>query len=323
MDNLTHSLVGIALSRAGLQRVSKRATLLLLISANIPDIDLLSRTRGALTLIEIHRGYTHSLAALVPLALISVFLTAALTREWIPLLRGTLVALAGLISHLLLDWSTSYGIRALLPFSSRWFYLDLNGFYDGVILTVLFFALIWPWFVNLINKEIGASAKNKGRASAIAALLFLLVWDWGRWTMHQRELAVLNSRLYDDQVPMQVAALPTANNPLQWTDIVELPDSFRLTAGSDFRVFRKPTETMVYSAVMRDEAFRYMAYFSRFPIWTIVPETLDKGMGERWELMDLRFGPPETSFFRASALADSGGRILEMKFIDSSTYRQP
>ncbi len=63
MDNLTHSLTGLMLSRAGLNRFYPRATLLLIISANIPDIDFVTIVRGPLFYFEQHRGITHSIAA--------------------------------------------------------------------------------------------------------------------------------------------------------------------------------------------------------------------------------------------------------------------
>ena len=63
MDNLTHSLTGLMLSRAGLNRFYPRATLLLVIAANIPDIDFVAIARGPLYYFEQHRGITHSVAA--------------------------------------------------------------------------------------------------------------------------------------------------------------------------------------------------------------------------------------------------------------------
>ena len=58
MDNLTHSLTGLMLSRAGLNRFYPRATLVLVIAANIPDIDIRGdRARPALLLRAASRDY--------------------------------------------------------------------------------------------------------------------------------------------------------------------------------------------------------------------------------------------------------------------------
>jgi inner membrane protein len=48
MDNLTHTLTGLMLSRAGLNRWHPRASLVLMLSANIPDIDFVAVARGGL-----------------------------------------------------------------------------------------------------------------------------------------------------------------------------------------------------------------------------------------------------------------------------------
>src|SRR6185437_13581736 len=76
MDNLTHTLVGVALSRSGLGKYCPRAGLLLIIAANIPDIDMVSMIQGQLRGLEIHRGYTHSLIGLPFMAALAVALTA-------------------------------------------------------------------------------------------------------------------------------------------------------------------------------------------------------------------------------------------------------
>jgi inner membrane protein len=321
MDNVTHTLVGVALARAGFRRVTPHATLLLILATNIPDIDILSLSGGQLADFEIHRGYTHTLLALPLMALLCVGLTALVGTEKIPVLKAWAVACVGVASHLLLDWTNSFGIRPLLPFSSRWFYLDLNGLYDGLIITMLILALVWPWFVGLVSSEIGGS-KQRGQGSSIAVLLFLLLFEGARWGLHGRALNLLNSRLYGGEVPVQVAALPDPNNPFRWTGVVETADSFRLLQTTsvdisntgDARVFAKPTKGKMYKALLDYEPFRYMAYFSRFPVWQFDPVTLGAGVGRRVDMTDLRFGTPDQGSFHASALLGPGGQVLESTF---------
>jgi len=322
MDNLTHSLVGVALSRSGLQRLTPHATLLLVISSNLPDIDILALAGGQLADLEIHRGYTHSLVLIPLLAIVSALLTMVIGDHPVRFLRAFFVACVGVVAHLLLDWTGSFGIRALLPFSSKWFYLDLNGFYDGVILAALVLAFVWPWFVDLVSSEIGRNTKNRGQGSALFVLFFLLLYEGGRWTLHQRVLDDLSSRLYDGQVPLAVSALAEPDDPFHWTGIIETEDAFRmvrtgviaLTNSTDARIFRKPPMDPLYLAVMRTKPFRYMAYFSRFPVWDFEPIRLVSGIGERVEMTDLRFGTPGAGDFHASALTDASGRVLETDF---------
>src|ERR1700761_8861250 len=105
MDNITHSLTGLALARAGLNRLCPRATLLLILSANAPDADIVSIAGGPLKHFEIHRGYTHSLIGLPFMAALSVLVVAAIYRQKLPWLRAWLLCCAGVASHLLLDWT--------------------------------------------------------------------------------------------------------------------------------------------------------------------------------------------------------------------------
>ncbi|MGH9507906.1 MAG: metal-dependent hydrolase [Terriglobales bacterium] len=64
MDTLTHTLVGIAISRAGFKGKLPYATTALVIAANIPDIDLVAGWNG-IGFLSMHRGMTHSLLAWV------------------------------------------------------------------------------------------------------------------------------------------------------------------------------------------------------------------------------------------------------------------
>ena len=56
MDNVTHSLVGAALGRAGLYRRTRLAAGALIIGANLPDIDVLGLPFGEN--LSIRRGIT-------------------------------------------------------------------------------------------------------------------------------------------------------------------------------------------------------------------------------------------------------------------------
>jgi inner membrane protein len=70
MDNVCHTLVGAALAEAGLKKHTAYAGPVLMIAANIPDLDVLvfaTDTPG----IEFRRGWTHGVVgqALLPIGL--------------------------------------------------------------------------------------------------------------------------------------------------------------------------------------------------------------------------------------------------------------
>lgn len=146
MDNLTHSLVGLAAAKAGLERVSPGATVLAIVAANAPDADIVTLYAGQFTYLEHHRGITHSLigAAVIAIALPVVFyagdrLVSTFSRRrprarFFGLLVTSLLLSA---SHLLLDYTNNYGVRPLLPWDSRWFYGDLVFIFDPWIWLML------------------------------------------------------------------------------------------------------------------------------------------------------------------------------------------
>lgn len=318
MDNITHSLTGLALARAGLNRLSPRATLLLILSANAPDIDILAAPFGALSYLEAHRGWTHCLLGLPFMAALSVLVTGAIFRQKLPWLRLWLLGCIGVASHLLLDWTNSYGVRLLLPFSSRWFALDLNSLTDGLFLPALAIAAIWPSFSRLVGSEIGERRTAKGQGSAIAALCFFLVLDFGRSLMHGRVIAELNSRLYGGEIPSSLAALPTAFSPFHWIGIVESSNSYRRFEINPLQGGEPQAEPILYkrpfdpptNAVRNSPPFRYFQYFARFPLWSAEPVTLPNGSATRIDLTDLRFGAPDAGAFHCIGLVNTDGRVL-------------
>ena len=134
MDNLTHSLVGLAAAKAGLERVSPYATVVCVLAANVPDADVLTLAGGSLNYLKHHRGITHSIAGTLvlglalPLLFVVAERLAARLRRVEPRARPRGLVLASLLlaaSHPLLDWTNSYGLRPFLPWSGRWYYGDL------------------------------------------------------------------------------------------------------------------------------------------------------------------------------------------------------
>jgi len=135
MDNLTHSLVGLAAAKAGLERLSPRTTVLCIVAANAADLDVVTLVFGdRWTTLKYHRGLTHSVIGTVCLAftipivfyLAEVAVSRLRARPLQVNLTGLLVAsLIVSATHPLMDWTNNYGVRLLLPWSPRWFYADL------------------------------------------------------------------------------------------------------------------------------------------------------------------------------------------------------
>lgn len=300
------------ISRAGLNRLHERATLALLLSANAPDIDGVSIFAGPLAYIRYHRGLTHSIAFAPVMALITLLIVCAMMRSFRGALELYAVSLVGVGSHLLLDWTNTYGVRVFLPFASDWPHLDLNPLMDLWIIAVLLIAWLMVYIVRMVNAEIGAKP-GSGRGLAIFALVFFLGYDFSKYLLHQRAIDMLNSRIYDGSVPVRVAAFPEGSNPVAWRGWVETPTFFKqinVNTIGEFdpgagATFYKPDNPAAIAAAKATPVFRTFLGFDQYPRWTVTPVAEPEG-GNRVELLDLRLP------FHATAILDSHNRVLQV-----------
>ena len=146
MDGLTHSLIGLTSAKAGLERLSPYTAAVCILSANAPDIDVVSFFFGGRwTLLQHHRGITHSivgtlvLGALIPSIFFGIERAFARWRKT-PRIRYRGLLLASMIaaaSHPLMDWTNNYGVRPLLPWDGSWLYGDLVFIVDPYLLLIL------------------------------------------------------------------------------------------------------------------------------------------------------------------------------------------
>jgi len=147
MDPFTHTLVGMAAAKAGLERLSPLATTVCVLAANSPDSDIVvGLTTDRWTYLHHHRGITHSIVGVIALAVIVPTLVWLVERGWMklrqqqPRSRYRALLLASAIvtaTHPLMDWTNNYGVRPFLPWSGRWFYGDLVFIVDPFILVVV------------------------------------------------------------------------------------------------------------------------------------------------------------------------------------------
>jgi inner membrane protein len=174
VDNLTHSLVGLAAAKAGLGRRSAYATFVCVAAANLPDGDVVAMAGGPAFYLQHHRGLTHSIVGVLALAVAFPLLFVAGERLWARLrgreprasLKWLLVcSLLLSASHPLLDWTNSYGVRPLLPWDGRWFYGDL-----------LFIVDPWVWLTLGGACFLLAPARWRAAAWGLLALVITFVF---------------------------------------------------------------------------------------------------------------------------------------------------
>ena len=324
MDNLTHTAIGLFLARAGARRWTPRATAILLVASNAPDIDVVSGLAGPLAYLHYHRGLTHALVAIPVLALLvaaTVRLAGRKPLYW----PGALAAgMLGVAVHLLLDWTNVYGIRLLLPFSGRWLRLDSTSVVDLWIWMIAAAALAGPFLARVVGSEIasgGGKPRHHGRGAAWFALSAVMILDCGRLVLHGRAVAMLEARVYEGDSPKRVAALPSASNPLRWRGLVESSNAYTIAdvdvngefdpASAD--TLYKPEADPALDAAARTSVFQEFLRFNQYPLWRVSPAPSLEG-GKVVELLDLRFGTPSAPGFQTTALVDARFKVLNAAF---------
>jgi inner membrane protein len=273
---------------------------------------------GTTAYLQHHREYTHALIFAPLLAAIPPLLMRLMVRQRISLLAYAL-SLAGVLSHLLLDWTNVYGVRLLLPFSARWLRLDITDIVDLWILALLILAVAAPALANLVSSEIGArSGQGTRRGWAWFALLAVLAYEGVRYAAHDRAVAVMDSYVYGGNRARRITAVPYRFNPLAWRGIAEGDRDvtfFNMNLAERFDPYSGRTEysaapSPLIEAAQRTPPFQVLGQFSQLPFWQVKP-IYD---GVEVQLTDLRFGTPQyPGFATASALVDAAGRVRDAR----------
>ncbi len=224
MDNLTHSLVGglvgTIAAKAALHRKTHRpprsdeplfflaVILTSVFGNNLPDIDVVLAPLAAAfkqdpKLINLlhHRGWTHTLGAVLPLGALSAVLGMlsasflskssfqSLKKFWwflFPLGMGSVVL------HILADSTNTYGVHPLAPVISNWMYGDFI-----FIIEPLFILAAMPWAFCAWRFSIVPVKYERvnGFFAGIFGLVFFLFWALLIWAATTRQFGVSLSSL--------------------------------------------------------------------------------------------------------------------------------
>ena len=186
MDNFTHSLAGWALGQAGLKSKSRKGLAALILSANMPDIDVFLGWVPWAPL-AIHRGFTHSLVGgviIMPPMLAGLLLLldrwqvkrGATFKSGLEMHFGWLLALCyfGAITHPLLDLQTTYSVQLFAPLSNAWFHADSLFIIDVWLWTLLAGSIAWSRW-----REKRGRTWMRPVQGAIAAVLVYIAFNIG------------------------------------------------------------------------------------------------------------------------------------------------
>jgi inner membrane protein len=319
VDNVCHTLVGAALGEAGLKHRTRYGNALLMVAANLPDLDVLVFATDV-PAVAFRRGWTHGVLAqaVLPAALAAGVWAAARMRAAIspataprmdsrpgapaggvPPLRLPwllLLSYVGLYSHVLLDYLNTYGVRLLAPIDWRWFYGD-----------AVFIIDVWLWLS--LGAGVWLARRMARPAPALGALGFAACYI---------AVMLMSARIARDQLVdvwrLTRGAEPRAamSGPMP---VLPFTRQVIVDAGAHYErgVFSWLTSTTEFDAAIvpkRDDApevararaaanVRGFLVWSRFPYWEL-ESTPD---GTRVTVKDMRFGDR----FAASTLVPALG----------------
>ncbi len=289
MDNVCHTLAGAALGEAGLKTRTRFGNAVLMISANLPDVDALAFL-GSTPIVAIRRGWTHGVLAQALLPILFTGVVVLIDRLWrsrdgrrVRPWQVLLLSYAGVLSHVFLDWLNAYGIRLLMPFSNRWFYGDAMFIVDP-----------WLWLafgggVFLARRRLSL---RPARVALLAAAVYIGVMVWSA--------AVARQRVRDAWIeahgrpPRAWMAAPVAVSPFRRSVIVDDGEGyirgtvrwFPARVEFDDGLTPKRDGEPAVERVRQEPDFRAILTWSRFPYYEIA-QTPD---GTRVTLRDMRFG---------------------------------
>jgi inner membrane protein len=264
MDNLTHSLVGLAAAKSGLEKLSPGATTLCILAANAPDADIVVLAfADRWSFLQHHRGITHALVGTIALSIIlpSLFFLVDLIishlRKRPPRVKFGGLLLASVVvsaTHPLLDWTNNYGIRFLLPWNSRWFYGDLVFIVDPLIWLLLgsacfllttrtrFQKLAWLALGLVLTLAIFVTPRGGN-----------LPYPWlirGVWVSIILVLIVLSSKRIGERLGSRIAITSLALLVVYWSSLAFIHSRAIARAHEVAEAMKLPGETVVKLAAM-------------------------------------------------------------------------
>ncbi len=289
MDNICHTLVGAAIGEAGLKTRTRFGAAALMISANIPDLDVLSFLTDT-SPVSFRRGWTHGIVAQIALP---AFMTGVfwMWNRWRKPASdaaqsfhvGWLLALSyvGLYSHVFLDYLNNYGVRLLTPFDWRWFYGDS-----------VFIVDIWLWLVLGIGVWLSRRQRSTRPAAYAAAIATVYIVAMLTSARVARGIVAVQWIEAHGSPPRALMVGPYPVTPLTREVIVDAGDHYEYgsfswpsrLALSPERIAKNDQRPEV--AIARNApGIRALLIWSRFPIFMLDPV---EG-GTRVTVTDARF----------------------------------
>lgn len=271
MDNITHSLTGALAAKViettkvaePLDRSQRRTMFwLLVISANLPDADVVMRFFGEpLYPLQYHRGITHSLVFSPIFALLPALLFYLLGK-WKNFKVLWAIAFAGIVLHIFFDLITAFGTQIFAPLSTARYSLDWMFIIDPLFTGIL-------GLILLLGKIV---SRYKHRIAHVGGIL-VLAYFCAEFVSHTIAFNILERELTQHDVSAtKVSILAQPLSIFSWMGLAQTETKvlqtffnvFNSNPEFSFKRFENANDEFVSHAMQTEEAKWFMR-FARHP----------------------------------------------------------
>lgn len=272
MDPLSHTLLGVTMARAGLQRTHGAGTTTTLVVASwLPDVDILWIFAGTATATLERHTWSHSIFGLPLLCLVAATVVRCRYRHMrFPVLFG--LCLLGASAHVLLDVLNSYGVALLAPF---WLHRVEWGV--AFVADPLFIAcLAVPLLITVVWQSADAQVVSRlGLCLAVAYVGFCTL---------NRGLAAQHLADYIQRsgvTASSVTVVPEPLGPHRWSGLIRSGDTYHVVlihSLSGHVQASATVQTMEHdpriAAALYMPLARQLRHFLKAPVWSIDGDTV-------------------------------------------------
>ena len=268
MDIVTHGITGVLVSRALPSGYRGSMMTAGLIGALAPDLDGIARFWDSMAAITVHRTGTHSFLGGVVIALVVAGLVWGFRRQ--NFARLFCFAYLGLLSHIGLDFLTSFGTAFLWPISDERFALAQHYIIDPIFSVIILAFLIGSFRFQEKRESLARIG--------FAALAFYVLATGAhksiavsRWHALMKSNGIRSTRL---------AIIPLFPGPFRWLGVSETEAGFYQQS---FHLYGSKPETPHFfsktSGDFRDlERLREVQVFLSFARFPWKREVYDRGL---------------------------------------------
>ena len=253
VDNIAHGLMGAVIGYCGFRQrggteAGRAALWTCIAAAEFPDIDVVMGFWGRDVFFRFHRSFTHS-AVLLPVwaALIAWTFWEFSGRKSFRLLWWA--AVAGLASHLVLDWLTNYGTELFWPLSTA-----------RLALSWVFIVDVYVWGILLVGTVAAIWTQREWAARTTLGVVGAYFLFCGASRAHALEAYEAKG------MAGRTDAFPQPMDPVHWTIVRDDGAAMHWMSGARDDTFVAFHDENLLPKAEATEAVKVFRWFAAFPL---------------------------------------------------------